>query len=112
MKYPISDLPKKVFISTKNHTGPMIEDKHYTLHCDAQDVSPVPLLTVNWYKGENLVKKAHYTEIKTLDNNSLTLTISPSRNDTNTTYSCEAQLGLQNSTKVRSSPLRITVHCK
>ncbi|XP_058233513.1 hemicentin-1-like isoform X2 [Hemibagrus wyckioides] len=108
----IYNLPKKVFIGTKNHTGPMIEGKLYTLHCDVQDVSPVPLLTVNWYKGKDLVKKAHFTEIKTLDNNRLTLTISPRRNDTNTPYSCEAELGLQNSTKVRSSPLKVTVHYK
>ncbi|KAK3511422.1 hypothetical protein QTP70_007905 [Hemibagrus guttatus] len=77
----------------------MIEGKRYTLQCDIQGVSPVQLLTVNWYKGEYLVPKAHFTEIE----------ISPSRNDTETPYSCEAELGLQKSIKVRSNPLKITV---
>lgn len=114
IKHLISELPEKVSLSTRDDAEPMIEGKNYTLQCDVQNAGPVQFLSVNWYKGQNLLKSNIFSEIKTFDNKSTTLTIFPSRNDAKTLYSCEAELRLasKNSLKVKSDPLNITVHCE
>ncbi|XP_053468821.1 hemicentin-2 [Ictalurus furcatus] len=110
--------PDRVSISTVNHKGPMIEGREYELQCDVQNVAPVHLLTVNWYKGQHLVKteifsdKTPYPADKTT-----TLQISPSKDDDGVQYRCEAELNLgpegpQPPPKVTSDPLNIAVHYK
>ncbi|MCI4391856.1 hypothetical protein PGIGA_G00139360, partial [Pangasianodon gigas] len=99
--------PDRVSISTVGHTGPMIEGREYELQCDIQNVAPVQLLTVNWYKGDNLVKSQSFVETTNPADKTATLKISPSRNDIKTQYSCEAELKLapDNSPKIESDPL-------
>ncbi|XP_026785439.3 hemicentin-1 isoform X3 [Pangasianodon hypophthalmus] len=105
--------PDRVSISTVGHTGPMIEGREYELQCDIQNVAPVQLLTVNWYKGNNLVKNQSFDETTNPADKTATLKISPSRNDIKTQYHCEAKLkpAPDNST-VKSDLLNITVHYK
>ncbi|KAL6460502.1 hypothetical protein MHYP_G00304680 [Metynnis hypsauchen] len=108
--------PDRVSISTVGHTGPMTEDGQYELQCDIQNVAPVELLTVSWFKGNTLVDKENFAgSIKTPVNRSCTLQISPSRADDGAQYRCEAELDLgadgpQPPPKVTSEPLNITVH--
>ncbi|XP_053084660.1 uncharacterized protein LOC128317289 [Pangasianodon hypophthalmus] len=110
--------PDRVSISTVRHTGPMIEGSQYELQCDVQNVAPVHLLTVNWYKGQHLVKSVesdHHSSITPV-NYSNTLWISTSKDDDGVQYRCEAELklgpeGPQSPPVVTSDPLNITVHC-
>ncbi|XP_053084658.1 uncharacterized protein LOC128317287 [Pangasianodon hypophthalmus] len=110
--------PDRVSISTVGHTGPMIEGSQYELQCDVQNVAPVHLLTVNWYKGQHLVKSVesdHHSSITPV-NYSNTLWISTSKDDDGVQYRCEAELklgpeGPQPPPVVTSDPLNITVHC-
>ncbi|KAF5908824.1 hemicentin-1-like isoform X1, partial [Clarias magur] len=107
--------PDKVSLSTLGHANPMIEGNNYTLRCDVQNVAPIQLLTVNWYKGQNLVKTATFKKAENPTNASTTIKIVPNRNDTNTTYRCEAVLKLESGEipfKEQSVPLNITVHYK
>ncbi|KAF4073719.1 hypothetical protein AMELA_G00246540 [Ameiurus melas] len=111
--------PDKVSISTLRHAEPMIEGKNYTLQCEVQNVAPVQLLTVNWYKGQRFVKNDTIFETKDLkiiteSTFNTTLTISPSRNDNKEQYRCETvlKLGPQSTRNVKSEPLNITVHYK
>ncbi|XP_060713330.1 vascular cell adhesion protein 1-like [Tachysurus vachellii] len=111
--------PEKVSISTVDHTGPMIEGKQYKLDCDVQNVAPVNLLTVNWYKGQpgQLVKSVQFNNIssKTPVNRSTELSISTSKEDDGVQYRCEAKLelgpeGPQPPPIKTSDPLSIIVH--
>ncbi|KAK2836256.1 hypothetical protein Q7C36_014125 [Tachysurus vachellii] len=113
--------PEKVSISTVDHTGPMIEGKQYKLDCDVQNVAPVNLLTVNWYKGQpgQLVKSVQFnnTSSKTPVNRSTELSISTSKEDDGVQYRCEAKLelgpeGPQPPPIKTSDPLNIIVHYK
>ncbi|XP_047006410.1 hemicentin-2 isoform X1 [Ictalurus punctatus] len=110
--------PDWVSISTVNHKGPMIEGREYELQCEVQNVAPVHLLTVNWYKGQHLVKRENFSdETVKPDNKTTTLQISPSRDDDGVQYRCEAELNLgpegpQPPPKVTSDPLNIAVHYK
>ncbi|XP_072530512.1 vascular cell adhesion protein 1-like [Salminus brasiliensis] len=121
VKVPLSvtvyKIPDSVSISTVGHDGPMVEGGQYELQCDVQDVAPVQLLTVKWYKGETLVGKTTFTDSTlTPVDTSATLQISPSRDDDGAQYRCEAELDLgregpQPPLTVMSDPLNITVHC-
>ncbi|KAI5620891.1 intercellular adhesion molecule 5 precursor [Silurus asotus] len=108
--------PDLVSISTVNHTGPMIEGRQYELQCDFQNVAPVHLLNVNWYKEKQLVHSDSFTdETKTLVNKTMTLQVSTQRGDDGVQYRCEAELklgpkGPQPPPRVTSDPLNITVH--
>ncbi|XP_053531498.1 hemicentin-1 isoform X2 [Ictalurus punctatus] len=108
--------PDRVSISTVNHTGPMIEGREYELQCDVQNVAPVHLLTVSWYKGQHLVKRENFSDKSPFPfNKTTTLQISPSRDDEGVQYRCEAELNLgpegpQPPPKVTSDPLNITVY--
>ncbi|MCI4391855.1 hypothetical protein PGIGA_G00139350 [Pangasianodon gigas] len=110
--------PDQVSISTVGHTGPMIEGRQYELQCAVQNVAPVHLLTVNWYKGQHLVKGENFSDMNKFPvNKTLTLQISPHRGDDGAQYRCEAELqlgpeGPQPPPLVKSDPLNITVHCK
>ncbi|XP_053084659.1 uncharacterized protein LOC128317288 [Pangasianodon hypophthalmus] len=107
--------PDRVSISTVGHTGPMTEGSQYELECDVQNVAPVHLLTVNWYKGQRLVKSVesdHHSSITPV-NYSNTLWISTSKDDDGVQYRCEAELklgpeGPQPRPVVTSDPLNIT----
>ncbi|KAI5613816.1 vascular cell adhesion protein 1, partial [Silurus asotus] len=108
--------PDLVSISTVNHKGPMIEGRHYELQCDVQNVAPVRLLNVNWYKGQQLVHSNSFTdETKTPVNKKMTLQVSTQRVDDGVQYRCEAELklapeGPHPPPRVQSAPLTITVH--
>ncbi|KAM9494280.1 vascular cell adhesion protein 1-like [Clarias gariepinus] len=110
--------PDWVSISTVDHTGPMTEGGQYELRCDVQNVAPVRLLTVNWYKGHHLVKRESVSgEDKFPVNVNVTLQISPSKDDDGVQYRCVAELNLgpegpQHPPIVTSDPLNITVHYK
>lgn len=104
--------PEKVSISIKNHTGPMIEGNSYTLQCDVQNTGPLQLLTVNWNKVKGLRGNEDVINPRILANESTTLTISPSRNDTSYSCSAELRLGEKNPRIIQSNTLSITVHCK
>ncbi|MCJ8746095.1 hypothetical protein PDJAM_G00137840 [Pangasius djambal] len=119
----IYKLPDRVSISTVNHTGPMTEGRQYDLQCDIQNVAPVHLLTVNWYKGHDLVNNISFTNFSTKIpmNQSSTLQIFPSTKDDGVQYRCEAKLNLRPEEPlpppiVTSDPLNITMstqssHC-
>ncbi|XP_047663748.1 hemicentin-1-like isoform X3 [Tachysurus fulvidraco] len=113
--------PEQVLISTMNHTGPMIEGKQYNLECYVQNVAPVNLLIVNWYKGQpgQLVKSVQFNNnsSKTPVNRSTEISISTSKDDDGVQYRCEAKLelgpeGPQPPPIKTSDPLNITVHYK
>uniref|UniRef100_A0AAY5F6L0 Ig-like domain-containing protein n=1 Tax=Electrophorus electricus TaxID=8005 RepID=A0AAY5F6L0_ELEEL len=110
--------PDNVSISIVNHTGPVIEGTQYELQCDVQNVAPVQLLTVKWYKGQTLLTDTFFNDsIKTPVNQSATLQISPSRADDAADYWCEAELrlgpaGPQPPPTMKSNPLNITVYYK
>ncbi|XP_053347898.1 hemicentin-1-like [Clarias gariepinus] len=110
--------PDRVSISTVDHTGPMIEGGQYELRCDVQNVAPVRLLTVNWYKGHHLVERESLSgEDKFPVNVNVKLQISPSKDDDGVQYRCVAELNLgpegpQHPPIVTSDPLNITVHCE
>ncbi|XP_072530511.1 hemicentin-1 [Salminus brasiliensis] len=116
LKVTVYKTPDSVSISTVGHTGPMVEGGQYELQCDVQDVAPVELLTVKWYKGETLVGNTTFTNSTlTPVDTSATLQISPSRGDDGAQYRCEAELDLgpegpQPPPTVVSDPLSITVH--
>lgn len=113
-----TERPDRVSISTVDHTGPMIEGGQYELRCDVQNVAPVRLLTVNWYKGHHLVERESVSgEDKFPVNVNVTLQISPSKDDDGVQYRCVAELNLgpegpQHPPIVTSDPLNITVHCE
>ncbi|KAL6460503.1 hypothetical protein MHYP_G00304690 [Metynnis hypsauchen] len=94
----------------------MIEGGQYKLQCDIQNVAPVELLTVSWFKGDTLVNKETFTgSNKTSGNRLSTLQISPRRADDGAQYRCEAELDLgpdgpQHPPLVTSDPLNIAVH--
>ncbi|KAI5091537.1 intercellular adhesion molecule 5 precursor [Silurus meridionalis] len=108
--------PDRVSISFGEHTGPMIEGNQYELQCEVQNVAPVRLLNVNWYKGQQLVKTDSFTnETKTPVSKTMTLQVSPQRGDDGVQYRCEAELelgpeGPQPPPRNKSDPLTITVH--
>ncbi|XP_060753224.1 hemicentin-2-like [Tachysurus vachellii] len=104
--------PEKVSISIKNHSGPMIEGNSYMLQCDVQNTGPLELLTVNWNKVKGQTGNEDFIKPRILANESTTLTISPSRNDTSYSCSAELRLGEKNSHIIRSNPLYIEVHYK
>ncbi|KAL7826835.1 hypothetical protein AOLI_G00320440 [Acnodon oligacanthus] len=110
--------PDRVSISTVDLSGPMIEGEQYKLQCDIQNVAPVELLTVSWFKGDTLLDKKTFNDsIETPVNQSSTLQISPSRADDGAQYWCKAELdlgpqGTQHPAPVTSDPLNITVHYK
>lgn len=101
-------------ISASSNAEPMIEGENYTLQCNIQNVAPVQFLTVNWYKGQDLVKSETDFETKDLSTINTTLVISPSRKDNKKQYSCETvlKLGPQSLCENKSDPLNIAVHCK
>ncbi|KAB5530702.1 hypothetical protein PHYPO_G00132430 [Pangasianodon hypophthalmus] len=112
----IYKLPDRVSISTVNHTGPMIEGRQYELQCDIQNIAPIHFLTVNWYKGHDLVSNISFTDFSTKIpvNQSTRLQIFPSRNDDGVQYRCEAKLNLGPEEPlpppiVTSDPLNITL---
>uniref|UniRef100_A0A8C1KEI0 Ig-like domain-containing protein n=1 Tax=Cyprinus carpio TaxID=7962 RepID=A0A8C1KEI0_CYPCA len=87
--------PDSVFISTVNHSGPMMEGQQYELQCDVHNVAPVQNLTVKWYKGQTLLNQTNFTDtIKTPENETVTLLIRPDRADDGAEYWCEAELDL------------------
>ncbi|XP_060798578.1 hemicentin-1-like isoform X2 [Neoarius graeffei] len=110
--------PDWVSISTVNHTGPMIEGTEYKLQCKVQDVAPLRLLTVTWYKGQQLVytdSSFHNNNNNFPDNITSTLQISPHRDNDGVQYKCEAELklgplGPQPPPVASSDPLNITVY--
>ncbi|KAF7690986.1 uncharacterized protein LOC124376186 [Silurus meridionalis] len=108
--------PDLVSISTVSYTGPMIEGRQYELQCDVQNVAPVRLLNVNWYKGQQLVQSDSFTdETKTPVSKTMTLQVSTRRGDDGVQYRCEAELklgpeGPQPPPRVTSDPLTIRVH--
>lgn len=97
----------------------MTEDKQYELQCDIQNVAPVHLLTVKWYKGSELVNTTNFTDFTDIPtkfpvNMSTTLQITPNTNDDSIQYQCEAELNLQPEVHqsrpvVISDPLNITI---
>ncbi|XP_062842366.1 intercellular adhesion molecule 5 [Trichomycterus rosablanca] len=110
--------PDMVTISTVGHSGPMVEGNQYELQCDVQNVAPIHLLTVNWYKGETLLANNSFSDTnKKPVSESVTLQISPNRADDGAQYRCEAKLqlgpdGPHPAPTVQSEPLTITVHYK
>lgn len=101
----------------------MTEGTQYELRCDVQNVAPVPLLNVNWYKGKQLVKyeSVRFKNEPAKDlfpaNQTSTLQIFPHRSDDGVQYRCEAELqlgpeGPQPPPVMTSDPLNITVYCK
>lgn len=113
------ETPDRVSISTVGHTGPMIEGREYELQCDIQNVAPVHLLTVNWYKGQHIVAKTSFSDsTKTPVNQSTIFHITVSRAHDGAQYRCEAELqvskkrpGAQSTSKVSSQVLGLSVHC-
>lgn len=93
----------------------MTEGNNYTLLCDFQNVAPVQLITVNWYKGQHLLKTATFNEVPNPTNTSTTIKIVPNRNDNITQYTCEVVLKLESGEvkfQMKSETLNLTVHCK
>lgn len=102
-------------ISTVGHTGPMTEGGEYELKCDIQNIAPLHLLTVNWYRGPDLVNTTDFTDLSTKVpvNQSTTLRFSPSRDDDGVQLRCEAKMNLgpegpQPPLTVRSDHLNIS----
>ncbi|XP_053348783.1 hemicentin-1-like isoform X1 [Clarias gariepinus] len=107
--------PDKVSISALDHANHMTEGNNYTLLCDFQNVAPVQLITVNWYKGQHLLKTATFNEVPNPTNTSTTIKIVPNRNDNITQYSCEVVLKLESGEvkfRMKSETLNLTVHYK
>lgn len=111
-----AELPDKVSISMGDHTGPMFEGIHYELLCDVQNVAPVHLLTVNWYKDDDLVESqnmtSHFKKIPV--NQSFSLQIFPRETDSGSLYMCKVVLNLEQQRPddnliVTSEPFNVTV---
>lgn len=87
--------PDRVSISFVNHTGPMLENRPYTLQCEVQDVAPIEKLSVTFYRGETvLVQQWSVEKEKTPVSKIFTMNISPSREDDGDQFWCEAKLEL------------------
>ncbi|KAK2916676.1 hypothetical protein QQF64_025248 [Cirrhinus molitorella] len=107
--------PDSVSISFVNHSGPMIEGKQYELQCDVQNVAPVQILSVIWYKGQTRLNQTTFTDtIKTPVNKTDTLLITADRADDGAQYGCEAKLdlGAEGPQPVNLKSLISTVHFK
>lgn len=104
-------------ISITNHTGPILAEKKYELQCDVQNFAPLNILSVSWYKESTLIKNRGFNDlpIKTPSNKTVTLKISPTKDDAEAQYRCEAKLKLgleEHSPIVKSNLLKVTVHCE
>ncbi|XP_076866073.1 vascular cell adhesion protein 1-like [Brachyhypopomus gauderio] len=108
--------PGMVSISVVGHTGPVIEGVWYELRCDIQNVAPVHLLTVTWYKGSTVLSSESFNHTNPLMIKSTTHWIRPTLSDDGTDYRCVAKLrqdpaGSQSTTTVTSNGLIRTVKC-
>ncbi|XP_062398268.1 cell adhesion molecule 3-like [Sardina pilchardus] len=92
--------PDNVILSFINHTGPLLEGKNYSLQCEVQSVAPVKNLTVIWFRGGDELQRSGCPEFTIEGDQSQNVTVSTnlsitaSRKDHNTSYSCAAQLDL------------------
>ncbi|TSO47183.1 Vascular cell adhesion protein 1 [Bagarius yarrelli] len=117
LKITVYKPPDSVFISTKSNVELMFEANEYELKCNVQNVAPVQLLNVKWYKGDQLINTKEFSEDndKFPANKTTTIQIIPNRNDDGVQYRCEAELklgpdGPHPPPKLTSDPLNITVH--
>ncbi|XP_076866056.1 hemicentin-1-like isoform X2 [Brachyhypopomus gauderio] len=112
----VAGTPGMVSISVVGHTGPVIEGVWYELRCDIQNVAPVHLLTVTWYKGSAVLSSESFNHTNPLMIKSTTHWIRPTLSDNGADYRCVAELrqdpaGSQSTTTVMSNRLILTVEC-
>ncbi|XP_034455781.1 hemicentin-1-like [Hippoglossus hippoglossus] len=111
--------PDNVSISLKDHSGPMLEARQYTLLCHVQDVAPVENLVVTFHRGQTTLARLNSTSKPQKEpvNEVFTLSITVSREDDGAQYWCEAKLelgrdGPQHPPVVVSQNITATVHYK
>uniref|UniRef100_A0A8C5D036 Ig-like domain-containing protein n=1 Tax=Gouania willdenowi TaxID=441366 RepID=A0A8C5D036_GOUWI len=112
---------QNVTLTVVNHTGPMFEHGRYTLQCTVEDVFPLELLTVTFFRGQRILSVLHHQlnheQQDTPVTERCTLSINASEEDDGAQYWCKAELELGSEgpqpPQVRESQaLTTTVHCE
>ncbi|XP_063064613.1 hemicentin-2-like [Engraulis encrasicolus] len=100
----IYKIPDSVILS-RNESGPLKENREYTLRCEVESVAPVENLHIIWYRGDTVMATSTNQSLFSTvamgfgpDDKSqdvtASLTITASRKHPNATYSCAARLNL------------------
>ncbi|RVE75928.1 hypothetical protein OJAV_G00003610 [Oryzias javanicus] len=113
----VYQMPVDVSLHVWNHSGPMLENRLYTLVCNVQDVAPIGKLVVTFYRGQI---QLHRTQLssrieKKPMNVTFLLGFNASKEADGAQLSCVATLelgpeGPQHLSVVKSSNFTATVH--
>lgn len=103
-------MPDSVSMLLPDLKGPMVEGEEYRMQCDIVKVAPVRNLSVNWYKGSEIINTQTFEEssVSPVDKSSV-LKLTANRNDTGTRIWCEAKLNFLPVETIQSKPHEVTV---
>lgn len=94
----------------------MTEKRAYNVTCDVPYVAPVGNLTVRFHRGDTVIHTRTFNHSsKKPENQSSTISFTPSRHDDGVMFRCEAILDLEPfgpKLRVFSEPYNVTVKCK
>ncbi|RVE75927.1 hypothetical protein OJAV_G00003600 [Oryzias javanicus] len=113
----VYQMPVDVSLHVWNHSGPMLENRLYTLVCNVQDVAPIGKLIVTFYRGQTQLGQPQFSsriEKKPM-NVTFLLRFNASKEADGAQLSCVATLelgpeGPQHLSVVKSSNFTATVH--
>ncbi|KAG5278349.1 hypothetical protein AALO_G00097990 [Alosa alosa] len=104
----IYKIPENVDLVIHN-AGPLVEEHTYWLECEVKSVAPVNNLTVIWFRGDSKLEQSDFTQFNIEGDGDQNVTVRAnlsiiaSREDNRASYSCAAQLDLENTTDTTSN---------
>ncbi|XP_041859179.1 hemicentin-1-like isoform X2 [Melanotaenia boesemani] len=96
LKVILYRFPETININSNSGSkNTMKEGENYNFTCEIFDIAPIQNLTVRWYKGDKIIQTETFNDDDPKPSNqSSVLSYTPTRQDHNATFRCEAYMDL------------------